>query len=219
MGINLPQGRTAALSWIEGHLTDWNDNFAAIGLTSASVIELSQSAANSRQSFTSVEQIRSGSLAATQDFYEEMDATHKLASEMISTIKAFAESTDTPAAVYLLANITGKNPPSPVAPPAQPLIEGIVLNSNGSVTVNFDGTGPTGTVYLVRRKNAGETNYSLVGNATPEDKSFTDTTVPAGTTTASYTVQAVRGADESPLSAAVIVQFGATAGQAQAQAA
>ena len=83
----------------------------------------------------------------------------------------------------------------------------------------WDGTGPTGTNYLVRRKYVGETVFSLVGQAGPNDKTFTDATIPGGTASASYTVQAVRGNDESLLSPAVTVQFGFAAGAGSAAAA
>ncbi len=219
MGTNIPAGRRQKLEWIEGLIAQWSTNQAAIGLTSASVIDLAGDIANTRAAFTTVETVRADSKAKTTNFYIKADAMHVKASDMVQTIKAFAENSNTPGTVYSLAGITPADPRSPVAPPAQPIISGITLNSDGSVTVAWDGTGPTGTNYLIRRKNAGETAYTLVGQAGPSDKAFTDATIPALTSSASFTVQAVRGDDESLLSPAVTVQFGIGVAGAAAAAA
>jgi len=108
--------------------------------------------------------------------------------------------------------VTPKAAASPVPPPATPVVTDVLLNSDGSVTIVWEGTGPTGTSYLVRRKNSGETAYVILGQTGPSNKRFADTTIPAGVTSASYTVQAVRGDDASGLSPATVVQFGPNVG-------
>jgi hypothetical protein len=216
MGTNLPRSRTAALAWIEGHLTDWNTNQAAIGLTSASVIDLTQDAANARAALTSVEQIRAASTAKTQDFYSKVDTAHKQASDMVATIKAFAENTDTPATVYALANITGKNPPTPAQPPETPAITSAQIAADGNVTIGFTGRGPTGTVWLVSRKLDTQTSYTFLGQS--DGKVFIDTTLPIGVTTATYVVKGVRGTLSGLSSPPTTFQLGNVQGGAAAAA-
>jgi len=217
MGTNLPRSRTAALSWLEGHITGWNTNFAGIGLTSASVIDLAQDVTNARASFTSVEQVRAESLATTQDFYTDMDATHKKASDMIATIKAFAESSDTPAAVYLLAGITGKDAPTPAAAPETPAITSAQIAADGNVTIGFTARGPTGTVWLVSRKLNTQTAYTFLGQS--DGKEYTDTTLPTGVTTATYIVKGVRGQLSGLSSPPTTFQIGNVQGVSAADAA
>ncbi|MCH9058096.1 MAG: hypothetical protein IIB55_05655, partial [Planctomycetes bacterium] len=55
----------------------------------------------------------------------------------------------------------------------------------------FTGRGPVGTAWFVSRQLAGETNFSFLGQA--DGKSFVDSTLPAGTVTATYTVHGARG--------------------------
>ncbi len=217
MGTNIPQGRSAALSWLEGHISGWNDNYAGIGLTSASVIDLAQDISNARNSFTSVEQVRSESLASTQDFYADMDKAHNKASDMILTIKAFAESGDTPAAIYLLAGITGKDAPTPAAAPETPAITSAQIAANGYVTIGFTGRGPAGTVWLVSRKLDTQTAYTFLGQS--DDKVFVDTTLPTGVTTATYIVRGVRGQLSGLSSPPTTFQLGNVQGGAASAAA
>ena len=115
MGTNLPSTHRLSLEWLEGHIAQWNTNFAAIGLTSAQVIDLAQDIANARGDFTGVQQIRDDSRASTQSWYSVSDALHAKAADLITTIKSFAANNADPAAVYLAAGMTPKDPPSPVA--------------------------------------------------------------------------------------------------------
>ena len=208
MGRNLPSERRQALEWLEGVISQWNTNFAAIGLTSASVIDLAQDIANSRGAFTSVELARIDAKAKTQDFYSNIDATHVTAADMISTVKAFAPTTGDPSNVYLLAGLTPREPPQPVPAPEQPTSLAAVLDGLGNVTISWDGRGPTGTVYNVSRRLPAETEFAFIGQGDGRDKTFTDTAVPSGTASAQYSVQAVRGADSSAPSATLLVLFG-----------
>ena len=207
MGNNLPSGHRLSLEWLEGHIAQWNTNFAAIGLTSAQVVDLAQDIANARGDFTGVQQIRDDSRASTQSWYSVSDTLHAKAADLITTIKSFAANNADPAAVYLAAGMTPKDPPSPVAAPEQPGNLRATLNGTGSVTIAWDGRGPTGTVYNVSRRLPAETSFAIIGQGDGRDKTFTDDTVPGGTVSALYIVQAVRGGDVSPPSSAFNVLF------------
>ena len=212
MSTNIPRGRTELLAWLEGIVGNWNTNFAVIGLTSAQVIDLAQNITSTRTAFTTVQSIRTQSIAKTQDFYTLADELRVEASGLVTTIKGFAETSDDAAAVYLAANITPKDPPSPVPAPEQPTNGVARLGGNGAVIINFDARGSAGTVWQVWRKLSTDTEYAFVGSADSITKSFVDNTVPAGTPSAQYTIQGVRGSVKGLVSFAILVQFGGVSG-------
>lgn len=219
MGRNLPSGGHAALEWLEAHIAQWNTNQATIGLASATVIDLGQNLANARTLFTSVEQIRADSKSKTQEFNSDMTDIHKEAANAISTIKAYAATTDDPAAVYTLAGLTQADPRQPAPPPAMPTNVLATLVNNGTVDVTWEGSGPVGTVYEVYRKANVETEFTLLGVADARTKEWNDTTLPGAPVSATYQVRAVRGADMSAFSAQSTIQFGPAAGATESEAA
>lgn len=207
MGINVPNGRRQILEWVEGLITQWGTNQAAIGLTSAQVTELALEIANARAAFTDVEQVRSESKAQTQTFYDKADAVHVMAGNAVTAIKSFAKNSDDPAAVFLLAGITGQNPPQPTPAPDQPTNLEATLQNDGTITLNWEGKGPGGTIYQVFRRLTGEAGFTFLANTGSRNKEHNDA-VPAGTTFATYQVRGVHGEKFSPFSAQTNVQIG-----------
>lgn len=66
----------------------------------------------------------------------------------------------------------------------------------------------TGTFFTIRRKLATESNFVEIGSSGV--KAFTDNTIPAGTTSATYRVRAQRGEATSNWSQQVAIQFSAS---------
>ena len=161
MSTNMPQRDIEALQWLEARISEWNSNFAVVGLTSASVIDLAQDLANTRNSFTSIATAQAEAKDATANFHTKGKDMRKKASAMIATIKGFAESSQTPQTVYIAASISPRNPPSPTPAPATPHDLSVQLGASGSVDISWDGTGPVGTLYEVYRRLPGETNFDL----------------------------------------------------------
>ncbi len=219
MGKNLPSKGLSVIQWLESHISDWNTNFASIGLQSSQVITLATDIANVRQSFTTVETIRSESKTKTVELSAEIDAVHDKAANMILTIKAFAENSGTPATVYALAQILPADPATPAAPPTQPINIDYRIQPDGSITLSWDATGPSGTIYNVTRQLPTETSFSFVGQGDSSDKSFTDTTVPAGSVNVSYRIRGVRGPLVGPQSLTFTINFGTSGDVVTSQAA
>ncbi len=219
MGTNLPGGRVQSLEFLENHLAQWGTNQAAIGITSAAIIDLSLEVVNTRTAFTSVELVRQDSITKTQNFYTKADAMHVKGADVISTIKSFAASSGDSANVYLLAGLTPKDPPQPAPVPEQPSNGNAQLGGNGAVIINFEARGVTGTVWQVWRQLGTETEYSFIGNADSATKSYTDNSLPAGQSSAQYTIQGVRGSVTGPVSFAIVVKFGGVTGAQDVNAA
>ena len=208
MSTNLPSQKLPSIEWLEGHIVNWNANAAGIGLASAAVISLGTDIANARQAFTVTTEIRTESKSKTADYYAKTKLMHDNAAILIQAIKAFADAAETPSAVYTLAQISAPDPASPSAPPSQPVIDDYRVLGDGSVKIEWEAIGPGGTIYNVTRKVAGETAFTFVGQGDSSDKSFIDTTLPAGSATASYRVQGVRGPLTGLVSAMFTVSFG-----------
>ena len=200
--------------WLESVNALWNANAVAIGLTSAQTLAFATTLANARVDFTSVETVRTESKTTTQDWYTASNGIRDEASGMIAAIKGFADNSGTPSAILALAGLVPADPRTPAAPPQQASILNAVLGGNGSVTINFQGNGPTGTVWQVSRKLPTDTAYSIIGNADALSKSFTDSTLPAGIVSADYQVQGIRGSVAGPVSFGFNVKFGGADGVA-----
>lgn len=219
MGRNMPSQNQPALTWLEGHIAQWTADPASIGLTSAQTTDLLSRLVDTRGSFTSVEAIRADSQATTNEFNTKAVNMRKAASLMIADIKSFANNQTDPAPIYTAAGITPTGPKTPVGAPEQPAGMTTAVNGDGSITLNFTGRGPTGTVWEVTRKLAGETSFSHVGHADVTTKSFTDNTVPSTVSSATYLIRGVRGNDAGLYSVPFGVQFGSSDGVAVSQAA
>lgn len=218
MAENMPARSLPAVEWLEARIVAWNSSYASIGLTSAQVVELGQDLANARGAFTSVQEIRAESKGKTTDFHGKAKVARDKAAGMIANIKAYADAQTDPAVVYALANVSPASAPSPSAPPAQPVNLSYRVQSDGSIKVQWDATGPVGTIYNITRQLPGETEFTFIGQGDGSDKSFVDATVPAGTASASYRVQGVRGPLVGSQSVTFTVFFGA-AGSASVNAA
>ena len=219
MGTNLPSNNSSALTWLEARIASWVAGPGAIGLTSAQVTDLATDINNARTSFTSVQTVRGEARDGTVEFNAKAKTMKQNASLLIADVKAFANAAPIPEQVYSAASILPNDPPSPAPVPEQASILSAVLGGDGSITINFKGRGPTGTVWEVSRQLEGETSFSHVGHADSTSKSFTDSTVPGTVSSATYRVQGIRGSVSGPFSFSFNVQFGGTAGATAAEAA
>ena len=145
---------------------------------------------------------------ATQTYKDRAKTMRGNASPVIANIKNFADNAPIPQVIYDLANVSPRDPAAPAPPPSMPINIKRVVQPDGAVTLRWEATGPVGTIYNVTRKLFGETGFSFVGQGDGSDKSFTDATIPPGTTSATYLIQGVRGPATGPLSNPIVVYFG-----------
>ena len=220
MSSNLPGSDTPALEWLEARIAGWVADPTAIGLTSAPVLDLATDIVNARAAFTSVQTVRGEAKNATQNYKDKATSMRHNAAPLIANIKNFADNAPIPQVIYDAANVSPKDPPSPAPAPSMPINIKRVIQPDGAVTLKWDAVGPVGTIYNVTRKLAGETSFTFVGQGDGSDKSFADSTVTPGTTTATYLIQGVRGDKTGLLSNPIVVFFGtADGGGAAAEAA
>ena len=123
---------------------------------------------------------------------------NRLAASVIATVRAKAEISEDPAAVYALANIAPRQAATPAGPPPQPLRVVCSLGTDGVNTVTWRGS-PSNTAFTVQRQltlaDGTVTGYRPFGGAAV--RPLRDATIPAGTLVASYRVQALRNGKPS----------------------
>src|SRR5690606_5835498 len=152
--------------------------------------------------------LRSAAKAGTTGYYNATDAMRELGGAAINTIRAYAKTTGDDG-VYEAAQIPPPDAPTPYPAPAAPSDLRTSLDKNGDVTVAWRITQPAhgASVFTViwRRLNANGP-FTIVGNT--QDKAFTDTTVPVGTSEVAYQLQALAGGQSGPFSEPVTVYLG-----------
>lgn len=190
----VPQGRLGKIEFYEAHIAPWTANTAAIGLTAPAVTALTTATTQARAAFNAAEAARAAARAATQNFYDKVRAMHSnpgLGADMIETIRNYAQSKNDPN-VYVLAQIPPPAVPGTLPPPGTPTDFSVGLLQDGSLELKWKCANPAGTqgtIYEVKRQIGGGT-FTFVG-ATGV-RAFTDDTLPAGSTPATYQITGVR---------------------------
>ncbi|QKK08818.1 MAG: hypothetical protein HND58_12050 [Planctomycetota bacterium] len=193
MGIT-PNSRIGKVTFYETHISPWATNALAIGLEVAEVTSLGVATGAARTAYNEMIAARAASKAATQNFYNMVEAMHSApgkGSDMIDTIKNYAQTTDDPN-VYTLAEIPPPSEPGTVPPPGTPFDFRLALQQNGAVELKWKCNNPAGapgTVYEIRRSVDGGEFVTLT---TIGERTFLDETVPSTSGQVIYQITAIR---------------------------
>jgi hypothetical protein len=191
MGV-VPDSRLAKIEFFEQHLAAWTANAVSIGLTAGVVTALGTQTTAARAAYDAAGTARDAAKSATQEFYDQVDTLAGMGSTIIKQIKTFAESTANPN-VYTLAQIPPPATPAPTPPPGTPEAFRVELLQSGALVLTWKCPNPPGvpgTVYEVRRRLGGAGAFAYVGST--GGREFEDQTLPAGQTSATYQVTAIR---------------------------
>jgi hypothetical protein len=164
-----------------------------------------------RAALLAANEARDASKAATQAYYNAVSAMRKTGSGLIETIRVFAEANNNPN-VYLLSQLPPPAADTPLPPPGTPRDFTVELTFQGWLNIKWKCTNPegtNGTAYEVQRK-IGSGAFTFIGIA-GGDKTFVDTTLPAGSTGVVYQITGVRSSLRGP-SAPLMVNFGVGGG-------
>ena len=209
MGI-VPPSRIGKVQFYEAHIQPWTTNAAAIGLTPADVAALAAATGAARVAYNAMLAARDAAKAATQNFYGKVSIMHSdpgAGSDMIDTIKNFAQSNDNPN-VYVLAQIPPPAQGGAVPPPGTPFDFRVGLRQDGAVELRWkcnNPSGAAGTVYEILRGVSGGA-LQFVDNA--GERLYLDQTVPANSGPVTYQITGVRSTLRGD-PAQFTVQFGA----------
>ena len=207
----VPRKVLEKIQWAEAHVAPFNTNAVAIGTTVPEAAAFETKTEAARAALTAAEAARDASKNASLVLDNALAAVDVAAASIIKQVRAKAESTNNPG-VYALASIPAPATPTSVAAPGKPSALKAALMADGSLDLTWDCVNPVGsqgTIYHVYRRLEGEAEFKFIGGSGP--KKFTDATIPAGTATIVYKLQAVRSTAVGPV-AEFIVNFGTTAG-------
>lgn len=209
-----PSDIDGQIQFFQQRLTAWAADPAAIGLTADQVADLQSfvnQAGSSRSTALDARQV-SKNATATQNV--DVRGMMNQGTAMIQTIRAFADLSGNPDAVFTTAELDApKTGNTPLPPPVPATSMQASLQATGAIKLTWKGTVANGTVYTIYRR-IGEGQFSPIGTSTT--KSFTDSTVPAGTAEVDYSAVTQRDGFESDMSEPIIVRFGvsnSTSGQ------
>lgn len=205
----LPARIEELLTFADNHQALWVSQAAAIGLSAPQALLFKNAAAAARTDFNAQIVAEQAKLAATSRAQGSIRTLRKVGGETINLIKAFAETQANPDGVYQIAQIPSPAIPSPRPVPGTPNTFKAVLNEDGSIRLRWkcDTQGAAGTVYNITRKNGSGVGPAVyVGSV--GTKSFTDLSIPAGTTSVQYVVTAQRAEAVGLPSSPYTVLFG-----------
>lgn len=187
----LPSSKAERVQWCQDHVEPWTTNFAAIGVTSAAVSAWSTKVTAASSAFDAKRLAYQAAEAATNDYYAAVAAMTNASSALIKQIKAQAQIVGP--TVYGLAEIPAPADPTHRDPPGTPTDLKLELTPTGILLMKWKCNNPRGlggTMYQVYRRHTPLGAFLPLGGT--GSKSFTDDSIPAGSTQLTYQIQAVR---------------------------
>lgn len=203
----VPDTISGKIQFFEEHLPVWTADPTTIGLTPAQVTQLASLTTAARTAFDAAQTVRMNSRTATQTQNRAVADMADFGSDLIKTIRAFAQ-TSGDESVYELAAIPAPAPPTPAPPPTTPAGVAAVIDASGNVVITWESENAaphTGAYFTVRRKLESQAGYEEIGAS--GSRRFIDASIPHGTVSARYQVRAHRGELQSAWCQAVVVQF------------
>lgn len=184
----------------------FTSNSAALGLSALQISALQDALDLAETAYQDHLSAMTESKTATQNWYDKGNECIEVARGLIKAIKAKAEVDDNPG-LYVLSGIpVPDSTPTPSTPPSTPTEFAAAVTNTGYVQVTWKGTRSSLISTNIFRRLANETNFTMVGAVTGSN--WTDTTVPPGTTTASYYGVAFRKGLSSEPTEVVTINFG-----------
>ena len=187
MGL-LPRDFAGRIKYFQDRQTTWDTNKTVIGLSADDMTTMSGLITSATDGQTAQADAQRAAKAATVTLHNAQATLVSFGMDLIKKIKAKAGQNPD---VYALAEIDPPAPPSPVPAPGMPSDFTAELRPDGSLHLGWKCVNPVGaqgTIYQVYRTIDDEQTY-IGGSGTRE---FIDSTIPAGTSTIEYTIQAVR---------------------------
>lgn len=207
MGI-IPEKIQDQLAFFNLHAPTWITNAVQIGITSAQATAFNDAATEAQSLWDTQQTQKQKAKNATAEMKVGVSDARSKAAAIIAAVKAKADSVADPQTIYSLADIPAPAAPSPVGPPGAPFEAKVQLLAEGEIVLSWKCNNPAnavGTIYEVRRAIGEPEGGTLIG-ATGV-KSFTDDTIPEGTSRVFYAVTGVRSTSRGPTTT-FLVKFG-----------
>ena len=203
----------ALLVFGEDHATVFVSNASGIGLSTQQATQFKAANDSMQLAWSNYNKAKNALKDAASAWKDARETFRTLAVADCQLIRNYAERQANPAAVFALAQIPAPSPRTPSVPPAQPTnLRATLDTQTGELTVRWDATQPkgvSGVVYQVQRVLG--TGSAFVSAGFTGNKSFIDSSIPAGTTRIQYRVIGQRGSLVSPASSTLDVHLATSA--------
>jgi hypothetical protein len=216
----VPASDLEAIQFCESHLPIWSLAPTAVGLTAGQCTNLTNQTKASRDAYTAAQAARQAAKAATTTFHTNTSTMRGTVGDMVRLVKAFADASANPGAIYAAAQIPEPAAPTPPPAPGMPTNVTVGLNPDGSITLRWkatDSSPSSGCNFNISRRLGTTGMYQICGSGTSVrggNYEFTDVTLPYGTPNASYIIVGKRSnpPQTGTPSEAINVQFGVGGG-------
>lgn len=210
MGTYPTSPRSAFLAWCEAHYPIFLTNYAGLGITNSQALAFKTATQDLGTKQAASDTAKFAYRTAVNDADASNDTLRARAGETVRLIRAFAEASSNPEAVYSLAQIPPPAQPSPAPPPGTPKNFTVGINSaDGSIELAWkceNPSGTSGTTYVIRRRLTNDEPWAVVDVV--GEKRWTDTTFTAGPDSVQYSVFAQRAGRAGEASEILTVNFG-----------
>ena len=195
------RNRRARIQWVLERKAAFLDHAAAVGVPQPVADLMDATSIKAEADDLAYELARQRAVDLGRVARQSAAEMSRVAIGAISDVRAFAEQSDDPAAVYALVSVAPRRPASPAAAPTTPTAVQPTIRPDGTVTLSW--TGPTaGSSFRVQRALTdaqGQTGeYTELPPAATRPAAVG--TLPPGTRAASYRLKALRHGQESPWS-------------------
>ncbi len=202
----LPDTIAGQIEFYEQRNAAWEANSADIGLSLQQAGDMTLATQAARTAYENAQQARLDSIAATEAQDAAVAAMVAMGGGLQSLIRGTAKATNDPT-VYQKALLPAPADRQPTPAPGTPYQFKVAL-ADGDVVVRFKCDNPGsvyGVTYLVERRSAPQTPFEFLAVAT--GRTFTDNSIPTGTSWINYRITALRSTG-SGVPAQAIVEFG-----------
>jgi hypothetical protein len=204
----VPDTKAGKVAFYKSRLALWTENSVAIGSSAAEITELSALVTAAEAEVLDQDEKHETARSATLAADTAVAAMDAAGATVISGVRHKARTAGD--VVYTLANIPAPAIPGPRPAPGKPEEFTVELQANGALTLKWKCANPPGTqgtMYMLWRRIGATGNFEGIGGS--GDKMFVDSTLPAGTASVTYQIQAVRSTAVGPW-AQYTVNFGVT---------
>lgn len=206
--------RSSFLAWCEAHYPTFLTNYAALGLSNTQALAFKTATLDLGTKQAASDAAKFAARTAVSDANASDANLRRAAGDTVRLIRAFAEASSNPQAVYTLAQIPPPAQPSPAPAPGTPKNFTVGINSaDGTIELAWkceNPSGTSGTTYVIRRRLTNEDPWTVV-DVTGE-KRWSDSTFVAGPDSVQYTVFAQRAGMAGEASEILTVNFGRSGG-------
>jgi hypothetical protein len=193
-----PNTKSGKIGYFNSKVAPWNASATQIGTTTAAVTALQTKITAAQDKLDAQIAAEQAAKTATAAADAAVAAMVAAGMDIVKDIRATAASSTDPASIYEMAEIPAPATPTGVTTLGQAYDFSVELDASGALNLKWKCSSPraSGVVYQIYRRIDPTGEFAYIGGC--GTKSFTDATVPAGSSQVTYQIQAVRSTAVGP---------------------